>query len=713
MKDLISKIKTLTPYMPVIVFLFVLPFVWNTNMLDASLLPRQLVLSFCLIAMLAAFVVLSFKGHRFMSSGKWEKVVFGGMVLFMLMHIVSSATGVANGYEAFFHTVKEFGFCLFFFFIYQLLSKDCRGREVLLKIILLVGAVFIFFGIVQFLKADFSEYRRATENRSYYLNLVMEQIYSTCSNKNLFSSLLFIILPVSVYFVIAPNGNHIITSIGWRFFAALVTILDLAFILVLLTRTVWLAVLIALAASYVLIYVWRLHIVPKRSGVKASLKAKLIYIGVPVMLIASMIIVFAVSDTQLERTIVERVGLTFNPEKYGYRDNAHGESSVAMRRLIWGKTIDMIKERPVLGYGPGQWQVEIPKYGVDEFDAKLREGTLTFQRPHNDFLWFASEIGLVGLLGYLICIAGIFCAGLSNIRHSSDKRVAMFNITALAALSGWLLISMLDYPHERIEHNVIFLVISAIMLADCRKRNESETKEKATGNVAVTWSILAFGLVVSGVHLWQSLLYFNGEKNARNVLAAYYDENWDAIIMQTRKADIEMYTLNNFTAPTHYFKGVAMSNKGNDEAAIREFQKALEKHPNHLLTYCAMGTSFMKMDEYDEAVKCFEWVLDKSPRNNQAIYDMAVIQYNQKKFEQALDYILKLPKKMELKPENFDVSRRAICRAAVNEKASLYDKKKLQEWLSSDNKVETTIREYYADSCDFSQIIMKELGPAN
>ncbi len=710
MKRLFSTIKAWTLYMPVIVFFLVLPFVWNTNLLDASLLSRQLFLSFFLVAMLATFVFMFFKGLRFRFGGKREKVVLCGLSLFMLMHVISSLFGVDNGYEALFRTVKEFGFCLFFFFIYQLLIYDCRGRELLLKLMLWVGAFFISLGIIQLLGADFSKYMAATKNRSYYLNLVMEQIYSTCSNKNLFSSLLFITLPISVYFVMVPNGKNKIATILWRIFAALVTVVDLAFILVLLTRTVWLAVFMSVAASYVLICVWKLHIVPRRLGVKAAIKAKLIYIGVPLLLVVSMAVVFVVSDTQIERTIVERVVITFNPEKYGYRDNEHGESSVAMRKLIWEKSVEMIKDHPLLGAGPGQWQIEVPKYGVDEFDAKLREGTLTFQRPHNDFLWFASEVGLLGLLGFVVSLIGIICAGLSNIRHSDDKKVVLFNILAVSALWGWIVISLLDYPHERIEHNVFFLTISAIMLADWQKHRVTDER---SGNVMVTISMLAAGLVVSGLHLWQSWAFFKGEKNARNVLAAYYDENWDAILVLTRNADKQMYTLDNFTVPTHYYKGVALSYKDNDEGAIREFNKAIENHPNHMLTYCAMGTSYMKLDKYDEAVKCFERVFEMSPRNNQALYDMAVIHYNKKQFKQALEYILKLPNKLELTPNNFESVRRTICKAAVNEDASRYNRKNLMDWINDDNKVDSSIKRYYSDSCAFDELILKELGPNN
>ncbi|MBR2194319.1 MAG: O-antigen ligase family protein [Salinivirgaceae bacterium] len=710
MREFISKIKPWAKYLPVVVFLGILPFVWDlNNMLDASLLPRQLALSFFLIAMTVTFAVLFFKGQRFCFDGKCVKIVFGGLAIFMLMHLISWAFGVVNGYEAFFRTVKEFGFCLFFLFIYQLIVNDYRGRDLILKFLLVAGAVFIIIGIIQFLKADFSKFEESTRNLSYYLNSIIEEIYSTCSNKNLFSSILFLTLPVSVYCMFCHDDSHRALSLSWQIFAGIVSIADLALIIIMLTRTVWAALALALVVAYILSYARKVQ----TSGGKVSLKTKLIYIGVPAGLVVIMIAVFALTDTQLERTVVERVAITFNPEKYGYRDNEHGESSVAMRKLVWGKTLEMVKDHPILGAGPGQWQIELPKYGLDEFGAKLRDGSLTFQRPHNDYLWFASEVGIIGLLGYLIFYVGILFAGLSNIKRTTNGRVALFNIVAVAALTGWIVVSLLDYPHERIEHNVFYLTISAIVLADYAKRVVADNQAEQSGNPTITMTILVFGLIVSGLHLWQTWAYYKGEKNGRLVLAAYYHEDWNAVVRLTRNVDAQMYTLDNYTVPIHYYRGVALSFKDNDKAAIGEFEQALEKHPNHMLSYCGLGASLMRMQRYDEAIKYVERVLEMSPRNSQALFDMAIIHYNKREFKQALDYMLKLPLVIESGPRNYEATRRSICRAAVAESAPRYNRDNLLNWLNNDSRVDSSIKRYYSDSCSFDELILKELGPNN
>ena len=112
-----KKVIELIPWILTSIFLLAIPYIWaDETMMDASLLPRQLLLAAYLLVMLPFFAVYIFKGYR-LSFDRTEKVIFCGLALFMLMHIVS-CINVINGHEAFFHMAKEFLFCLWFFTIF-------------------------------------------------------------------------------------------------------------------------------------------------------------------------------------------------------------------------------------------------------------------------------------------------------------------------------------------------------------------------------------------------------------------------------------------------------------------------------------------------------------------------------------------------------------------------------------------------------------------
>ena len=77
--------------------------------------------------------------------------------------------------------------------------------------------------------------------------------------------------------------------------------------------------------------------------------------------------------------------------------------SLKERLTLWTKSLSMVKEAPLLGVGLGQWKIALPLYGrIEKYeisDRGIKE--IIFQRPHNDYVWVLSEIGVLGLTFYL------------------------------------------------------------------------------------------------------------------------------------------------------------------------------------------------------------------------------------------------------------------------------------------------------------------------
>lgn len=709
---------TYFPWVLVLGFFIGLPLIWaDESLLDASLLSRQFFLSiFIPILMLIFFV--SFPKSDGFKFCKQEKFILYGLLTYMAMHIISLAN-VINGHEALFHMSKEFSFCVFFFLLYQLLKSRYEGRHILIKSVLVSSGIFIAIGVIQLTKADFSKFLSATSQQSYYLNTIMNEVYSTCSNKNLFGSILFLSLPFSVYGILAFDKNRFDT-LFWRPMAIVVTTATICFIAILLSRTVFAALFITIISAAIIFYIYIIKINPQKTGVPISKKLKATLIGAPIIIVLMTSVLIATTETKIEQTIKERIYLTINPERYGYKDNQHGESSVAMRTLIWGKTIDMIKEHPLVGMGPGQWQIVIPKYGLDEFNQELRDGSLTFQRPHNDFLWIASEVGIIGALGFILFLVGIIVTSILNIKRAYDKRTITFNILATSTLIGWILISAIDYPHERIEHNVFYLTIASIVLADFIQMQNSQdnatekkkfiiaTKKQTRTNAV----ILCTCTIICILGIKESHAFYKGEANGRNILLSHYDGNWNKVLLLTRNLDEQEYTLNNYTVPMSYYRGIAYSMKNDDKSAIKEFDKGLELHPYHILTICAKGTSMCNLKQYDESLDIFQQVLDISPRNSNAIYNMAIAYYNKKEFTTARDYILQVPFDPKNRPGNFTNSYVTICKFASIADKELFNQSNLVTWLKDDNRIIATIKKYHSrDSVSFNNILLEELGP--
>ncbi|MBO4602289.1 MAG: O-antigen ligase family protein [Salinivirgaceae bacterium] len=709
--NFLTKLRDIAIWLPVLIFFLILPAVWADNaLLDASLLSRQLALAIILPVIAAVLVFIIIKGFRFTFS-RSEKIIFGGLAFFMLMHFLSFANAV-NYHEAIFRTAKEFMFCTWFFFVYQLLVAKPNGRIALIKSIVLMGCIFVGIALVQLYQTDFSSFYNAKGFLSYYLNQQMENVVSTCSNKNLLASILFLTIPLSGYCIIYNIRIKNWISIVWLIISILFAISGLVLIMLLLSRTVYAALLLTSIFGIIMVYIYVFVIQPRKTGIPASLKLKITLTAVPLLMVALSVCVICMTETKIEQMLKERIMITFNPEKYHYRSNDTGETAIAMRTIIWGKTVQMIKEHPFIGSGAGQWQIMIPKYGVDEFNEKLREGALTFQRPHNDFLWFASEVGILGLVGYLIFFFGTIYIGIRNILKSKGRKTALLNIIATSTLVGMVLIMNLDYSHERIEHNLVYLSIAALILANPKlKETDCRSDNKAPSGIKSTIAIMSICVIICAIGLQQSIAFYSGEHKARRILAAHYSKNWNLELQLTHNLDKQQYSLNNFSVPMLYYRGFAESMLKKNAASIVDFEKAIEHHPYHIITLCALGTAYNMEGNNDKAIELFNKALALSPRNVNALTNISLSYYNKKYYSTAIEHLKKVNPNSQYKPVLYQKISLAVCRFATLSERELYDEQKMYDWLNSETRVMAALKKYQSGEFEkWSDVLLPELG---
>ena len=131
-----------------------------------------------------------------------------------------------------------------------------------------------------------------------------------------------------------------------------------------------------------------------------------------------------------------------------------GESSIRYRLQTWVGTWRMLGEHPVgIGVGERAWRVIYPYFAVS--------GTKRVMHAHNIFLQVATELGLVGLLLFVLPLGMAFWRGFKQ-----------KNFVAISALAGTLTMGLFDhlwyYPG--------LLVPFWSMLAFCSRSGEKETE---------------------------------------------------------------------------------------------------------------------------------------------------------------------------------------------------------------------------------------------
>jgi O-antigen ligase len=142
-------------------------------------------------------------------------------------------------------------------------------------------------------------------------------------------------------------------------------------------------------------------------------------------------------------------------------DKSTGFTSLGIRVMFYRTTLELIREQPVFGYGSGSF--------AREYAAAIAGKGYTGWRaiptadPHNQYLFVAVQLGVVGLLAFLAVIVTGFRAA----------RASPYGWIAGGALAIWCVTSLFS-SHFRTfpEGHLIGFFLGALLAAPVKREAE-------------------------------------------------------------------------------------------------------------------------------------------------------------------------------------------------------------------------------------------------
>ena len=116
--------------------------------------------------------------------------------------------------------------------------------------------------------------------------------------------------------------------------------------------------------------------------------------------------------------------------------------------------LNLIKDYPVVGAGPGSWYVVFPRY---------RGGDLSnfFDYAHNDFVQFVAESGLIGGAMLFAIVAWSLVIALMAQFRRRDPLMRGFSFASIMGITSILIHSSVDFNLQIPANAMLFMVLLA------------------------------------------------------------------------------------------------------------------------------------------------------------------------------------------------------------------------------------------------------------
>jgi tetratricopeptide (TPR) repeat protein len=243
------------------------------------------------------------------------------------------------------------------------------------------------------------------------------------------------------------------------------------------------------------------------------------------------------------------------------------------------------------------------------------EMNVTFQRPHNDFLWVWAELGLVGFAFKMIVSVGVIFPALRAFRNTSENSIFRFELASFLAfyIAGGI-VAFFDFPNERAEHTLWLSILMAYLYV------QSKGYYRTMFTISITkWMQFVVALVL----LFASYVCFlkmKGEYHAKHTQIAQQQHNPNGIVKHSYLGESFAYTLDPFSMPLAWYCGNALVSAQQFDKGFECFSRAYNQHPYNRYVLNDLATCYVLKGNFKKAEELYKESVRISPR-----YDAALI----------------------------------------------------------------------------------------
>jgi putative inorganic carbon (HCO3(-)) transporter len=470
----------------ILVYILIPTFTPNLLAFDTNA-PKFLAMA--IVNLLAFITLLTNKQIRQQpgSMGFFFKTGVGLVYLGFLAASLLSLVNATNVLESVLQLTKVFTVFSAVFILSVILMRDLRYLKWIVVVfagLLIFDSISVFYYINEFIQGRINT---ITDIKSIY------------SNKNILASAIYVKLPFALWLMVFSKSW--LKWLGWFGLLAGVTA---TFFMATRAFYLGLIVLTAVFLAYMLF-----------SYLRKKQKTNLQLSGFYLLALALAYLAFTGTQQFLyPKSDSGRLTLGVGQQ---LATISTVDASAKVRLQAWKWSWEMLREKPLLGVGSGNWKVVELKY-----ENKKNPDYIYANKAHNDFLETAAETGFIGGLLYLGIFAMIAWAFLRQIFTGNNEEDELFRylFLAVSGIAFYAVDAFFNFPADRPEILVLFsfYVAAAIsVIHHLNKKSPVEAQLQKPGNVnsRVMWPLVALAIIVLAGISWIAGLNFKSSKTQR------------------------------------------------------------------------------------------------------------------------------------------------------------------------------------------------------
>ncbi len=306
-------------------------------------------------------------------------------------------------------------------------------------------------------------------------------------------------------------------------------------------------------------------------------------------------------------------------------------ASVGLRIAIYLNTLEMIKDRPILGYGVGNHKVFYPIYHRKAVVEKVFSEEAQLQNVHNDILQILSETGIIGI-GLL---AILFFMWLKHtyeisIKGNGSTLSRIICLAMFVAIIGIMINGSFCFPAYRAIPPTVVMAYTGIFAKVVGPKILLREIPKV-----FQFAILVLFVVFLGFLSYKYSVLIKSDKLYLMTSVNETKGRWKEVIKYANEA----IKLEPNRAKIRSYLGRAYIETGECKKGVEELKKVVEAYPYHMNALLNMGVGYSCVSDFDNAIKIYNKVLEIKPDYAKVYNNIGHVYIKMRDYEKAAEIL--------------------------------------------------------------------------